>query len=313
MTSSSDSSSIPPSGKQYEIAYGDQRAVVVEVGGGLRSYSVGGRDVLDGYAVEDMCTSGRGQLLLPWPNRIEDGSYEFGGRRHRLPLTEPEHGNAIHGLVRWAPWTAVEHEPHRVVLEYLLHPQPGYPFALALRNECALSDEGLSVRTTATNVGSSVCPFGSGAHPYLTLGTEAVDELTLLVPARTILRSNVRGIPVGEEAVEGTAYDFLDARPIGATQLDTAFTALQPDENGVTRVELREPSSGDGLTLWVDGSYRYLMVFTGDPLPDVNRRAIAVEPMTCPPNAFRSGTDLITLEPGASWTGAWGMRATTRS
>ena len=314
MTSSSDSSSIPPSGKQYEIAYGDQRAVVVEVGGGLRSYSVGGRDVLDGYAVEDMCTSGRGQLLLPWPNRIEDGSYEFGGRRHRLPLTEPEHGNAIHGLVRWAPWTAVEHEPHRVVLEYLLHPQPGYPFALALRNECALSDEGLSVRTTATNVGSSVCPFGSGAHPYLTLGTETVDELdTPGAGANDSPLERARD-PRRRGGRRGHCLTTSSTRVRSARRSSTPRSpTLQPDENGVTRVELREPSSGDGLTLWVDGSYRYLMVFTGDPLPDVNRRAIAVEPMTCPPNAFRSGTDLITLEPGASWTGAWGMRATTRS
>ena len=116
-------------------------------------------------------------------------------------------------------------------------------------------------------------------------------------------------MPVGEEPVEGTDYDFLSARPIGTTKLDNAFTTFSPGDDGLVRVELREPG-GDGLTLWVDDSYRYLMIFTGDALPDVNRRSVAVEPMTCPPNAFRTGTDVIRLEPGESWTGAWGIRAT---
>ena len=57
----------------------------------------------------------------------------------------------------------------------------------------------------------------------------------------------------------------------------------------------------------MDESYRYLQLFTGDPLPDVSRRSIAVEPMTCPPNAFRTGEDLIRLEPGATATSVWGI------
>ena len=129
---------VAPSGEQLELSFGERRAVVVEVGAGLRTYAIGGREVLDGYAADEMCASGRGQVLLPWPNRIEDGSYEFDGRRHQLPLTEVDAGNAIHGLVRWASWTVAEREPHRVVLEHLLHPQPGYPFALALRIEYSL-------------------------------------------------------------------------------------------------------------------------------------------------------------------------------
>ena len=111
-------------------------------------------------------------MLIPWPNRLQDGSYEFNGRRYQLPLTEPEHRNAIHGLVRWSTWTATEREPYRVVVEHILYPQPGYPFLLGIRIEYALSRSGLQVRTTATNLGSQPCPFGSGAHPYLTLGTD---------------------------------------------------------------------------------------------------------------------------------------------
>jgi aldose 1-epimerase len=172
-----------PSGEQFELTHGDQRLVVVEVGGGIRTYSVGGRELLDGYGAGEMCSSGRGQVLIPWPNRLQDGSYEFEGRRLQLALTEPEAGNAIHGLVRWASWRVAERSPERVVLEHVLHPQPGYPFSLGLRLEYELSAHGLSVRTTATNLGAAVCPYGAGAHPYLTLGTPTVDALVLRAPA----------------------------------------------------------------------------------------------------------------------------------
>ena len=296
-----------PSGEQFEIAFGDQRVVVVEVGGGLRTYTVGGRDVIDGYGADEMATAGRGQLLIPWPNRLEDGSYEFDGAAHQVPLNEPARSNAIHGLVRWASWQAREREPHRIVLTHALHPQPGYPFSLELTTEYELSASGLEVRTTATNVGTTTCPYGSGAHPYLRVGTETIDDVLLRVPARTALRSDDRGIPVGTVPVDGTELDFRDARPIGATKLDHCFTELERDEAGLAHVEL---SAGDTrLALWADVAHPYVMVFTGD-LPAVNRRGLAVEPMTCPPNAFRSGESLVTLEPGDSHTATWGLTPT---
>jgi aldose 1-epimerase len=300
---------IAPSGKQMTIAFADQQAVIVEVGGGLRSYCAGGRELVDGYGADQMSSSGRGQVLIPWPNRLQDGSYEFDGRRHQLPLNEPERRNAIHGLVRWANWNAAEQEPHRTVMQYVLHPQPGYPFTLGLSIEYALSKSGLQVRTTATNLGAEACPFGAGAHPYLTLGTPAIDDLTLRVPARTVLRADERGLPVGSEAVAGTAYDFRQKRRIGSIKLDHAFTDLERDQDGVARVELRDPSSGAQVSLWVDRSYPYLMLFTGDAITDVDRRrrGLAVEPMSCPPNAFRTGDAVVRLEPGAAFTGAWGI------
>jgi aldose 1-epimerase len=296
-----------PSGQQVEIVSGDQRAVVVEVGGGLRSSQVGGQELLDGYGAEDMCSSGRGQVLIPWPNRLQDGSYEFDGRRLQLPLTEPTASNAIHGLVRCASWRVEEHEAHRTVLAHALHPQPGYPFSLTVRIEYTLSEAGLAVRTTATNVGRSACPYGAGAHPYLTLGTPTVDPLALRVPAGSVVTSDSRGLPTGTTSVEGTEFDFRKPRTIGAIVLDNAFTDLRRDEDGLARVELRDPADGAGVALWVDEAYEYLMVFTGDPLPDVKRRSLAVEPMTCPPNAFRTGDSLIRLEPGASVTTTWGI------
>jgi aldose 1-epimerase len=254
-----------------------------------------------------MSSSGRGQVLIPWPNRIQDGSYEFDGRRHQLPLDDVEEQDAIHGLVRWAAWTAGEHSADRVVMEHMLHPRPGYPFSLAISIEYALSDDGLQVRTTATNRGVGACPYGSGSHPYLAVAAPTVDSVILRVPARTVLRSDERGIPVGSASVEGTEYDFRRPRRIGTTKLDNGFTDLERDDDGRARVELHDPQRTDRLTLWVDETYPYVMLFTGDPLPDVKRRSLAVEPMTCPPNAFRTGESLVHLEPGRQFTTSWGI------
>ena len=298
-----------PSGEQIKIAAGGQQAVVVVVGAGLRSYSAGGRELVDGYRADEMSSSGRGQALIPWPNRLQDGSYEFDGLRHQLPLNEPERRNAIHGLVRWAAWTVTKREPHRVVMEHVLYPQPGYPFSLRLSVEYALLGSGLRVRTRATNVGRDPCPYGSGAHPYLTLGTATIDRLLLRVPGRTVLRSDKRGLPIGTQPVIGTEYDFRRPRRIGSTRLDHAFTDLERDDDGLARVELQDPDDESRVALWIDESYPYLMLFTGDRLPDVRRRSLAVEPMTCPPNAFRTGNALIRLERGSSFTSTWGIAA----
>ncbi|HSC51949.1 MAG TPA: aldose 1-epimerase family protein [Gaiellaceae bacterium] len=290
---------VPPSGAQVELASGDQRVVVTSVGAGLRTYSVAGRDVLDGYGEGELCPSGRGQLLVPWPNRIEDGSYELGGVRYQLPLDEPERRNAIHGLVRWSEWEVAEHEPARAVLEHVLHPTPGYPFTLALRVEYTLGG-GLSARIEARNIGSEPCPYGAGQHPYLAVAGDRVDGVELHVPAASVLESDERGLPVGESPVAGE-LDFSEPRRIGSTALDHCFTGLERDSDGRARVRV-----GD-TTLWLDESWPYVMAFTGDPLPDVARRSIAVEPMTCAPNAFNTGAGLIILEPGEMHSGSWGI------
>jgi aldose 1-epimerase len=291
---------------ELEIAHGGQRVGVVSLGGGLRSYEVDGRELLDGFAPGGQPTRGRGQVLVPWPNRIKDGSYEFDGKELQLALTEPEHGNAIHGLVREATWNA-RPESDRVLMEHLLEPQPGYPFTLALGVEYSLSDSGLTVTTTARNVGAEPCPYGCGQHPYLTLGTPKIDALRLQVPGRVVISSDERGVPVSKEPVEGTEYDFRAGRVIGDTVLDNAFTDLERDADGRARVLLDDPDGGAGVTLWVDHRYVFLMVFSGDPYPDLARRSIAVEPMTCPPNAFRTHDSVIVLEPGESTSSTWGI------
>jgi aldose 1-epimerase len=296
---------VNPSGDQYWLETDDQEASVVEVGGGLRTYTVAGIDVLDGYGVEEMAAGGRGQNLIPWPNRIADGKYTFAGVDLQLALTEPGRHNASHGLVRWANWTATANEGDRVVMELTLHPQPGYPFTLGLAVEYRLGPGGLSVSTTATNLGDQPCPYGAGAHPYLTVGSDLVDDAVLLVPGDTRLETDDRGIPTGPAAVEGTPYDFREARPVGDLVIDSAYTDLTGNEAVVAA-----PDGQRRVKVWWDSSYRWVMVFTGDTLaPSRRRRGLAIEPMTCAPNAFVTGDGLRVLEPEESWTTVWGIAA----
>ena len=299
----------PPSGQQFALTFGDQRAVITEVGAGLRTYTVDDRDVIDGYREDEMCSIGRGQLLLPWPNRIEDGQYEFAGLRQQTPLTEPARHNALHGLTRWVNWTALEHDPDRVLMSLVLHPQEGYPFTLQLRADYALSAAGLTVRTTATNVGTEAAPYGAGHHPYITVGT-VIDQALLKLPALMRLEANDRLIPTGRLlATKGTAYDFLELRPIGSLSMDIAFASLVPDSDGLIRAHFQAPGGDPAVTLWMEPIYRFLMVYTPDAIPQASRRrrSLAIEPMTCAPNAFRSGDGLVVLQPGQSTSAAWGI------
>jgi aldose 1-epimerase len=299
----------PPSGQQFVLTSGDQRAIVTEVGAGLRTYTVADRDVVDGYAEDEMAGAGRGQLLLPWPNRIEDGQYEFAGKVYQTPLTEPARHNALHGLTRWVNWTGLEQSADRVLMSLVLHPQEGYPFTLQLHADYRLSMAGLTVRTTATNIGTQAAPYGAGQHPYLTVGT-VIDVALLKVPALMRLEANDRLIPTGRLLpTKGTAYDFLELRPIGSLRMDTAFAILVPDSDGLIRVHLRAPGGDRAVTLWMEAPYRFLMVYTADAIPDAprRRRSLAIEPMTCAPNALRSGDGLIVLQPGQSTSASWGI------
>jgi len=298
----------PPSGEQFVIHNDTHAVTVVEVGAGLRSYSFRGRPVLDGYAEAAVCDGARGQTLLPWPNRIAGGSYEFDGVAHQLALTEPDNGAAIHGLTRWVNWHRTENTEDRVVLRYVLHPQPGWPGLLECEVEYRLDDRGLTVSTRARNAGAEPCPYGAGAHPYLTVGTPLIDQATLTVPADRYYLNDEHKIPFGVEAVDGTGFDFREPRPLGDRQLDVAYTALRRDPDGRARARLANPD-GPTVSLWVDAAYGYLEIFTGDSLPNPDRRrtGLGVEPMTCAPNAFRSGDGLIVLAPGQSHVAGWGI------
>lgn len=293
-----------------DIRHGDQHAVVVELGGGVRSYVVGGVPVLDGYDAEEMVTGARGQPLIPWPNRLHGGGYSWDGQEHPVPIDEPDKENSLHGLTRWRSWQPSDLGESTVTMRLRLLPQPAYPFGLDLAVRYELDGHGLTVTTTATNLGPAAAPYGHGAHPYITVGTDRLDDALLLLPARTWLPTDAAQIPTGREPVDGTPYDFRTPRRIGGTEMDHAFTDLARSADGRAELVLAAGDSGRRVTVWVDESFPYVQVFTGDTLPQEHRRrrGLGVEPMTCPPDAFRTGQDIVRLEPGATVTTRWGVR-----
>ena len=298
---------VAPSGAQHELRSSGSHAWVAEVGATLRHLTLDGLEVLDGFEVGERAPAGAGQLLLPWPNRVRDGRYPWEGGHQQLVLSEPENANAIHGLTRWSAWSLVDRDAASVTLAHRLHPQPGWPAVLDLTATYRLGPEGLTVALGARNPDDRAAPFGAGAHPYLRLDTAGVDDLTLTVPAATRLTTDNRSLPTGAEAVAGSAGDFRAPRRIGPAVLDTAFTDLERDGSGRWEVVLGSPS-GRKLALWAGPAFSHVMVFTGDTVGGPRRRrALAVEPMTCPPDAFNRPGSFTVLAPGESWVGEFGI------
>ncbi len=299
----------PPSGRQVQLSFGDQRATVVEVGGGVREYRVGDRNVLDPYPLDAMCDGAHGTPLIPWPNRLADGRYSFEGTDYQVAITEPDKHNAIHGFLRWRPWLVLDEGESSVVMGTTLYPLQGWPFTLEVAVSYSLGEDGLTVRTTATNRGRQACPYGCGQHPYLSPGQGHIDDATLELDASTrIVTDDVRQLPTGTEPVEGTAFDFRRGRQLGGQQVDFAFTDLARDGEGRAWARLTG-TDGRRAEIWVDSSFPIIEIYTGDTLaPERRRLGLGCEPMTCPPNAFQSGEGVIRLEPGQTVTTSWGAR-----
>jgi len=291
------------------LRHGHHRVVVTQVGATLREYTVGGRAVVDGFGPDERSSDGRGQVLAPWPNRLREGRYEFHGRHCQAALDEPSRTNAIHGLVRWLAWSLVSREPESVTLGCALHPQPAYEWHLELAVTYTLDGEGLTVSSRAVNRGHEAAPFGLGFHPYLTLGTPRVDDVVLSIPARTYVTGTDSTASTTAVPVAGTRWDFNRPRLVGATRLDTAYGDLVRGPDGRAVARLGTAGGSPGLGLWVDEGYRYLMVYSADEVQPVERRrrALAVEPMTCPPNALQTGDDVVVLAPGDAWRASWGI------
>jgi aldose 1-epimerase len=291
------------SGQQYVIRAGEHEATVAEVGASLRRYQHGGVDVTWPYGEEEIAPSCSGAVLVPWPNRLRGGRYRFAGVEQQLPITEPTTGNAIHGLARWTRWTPVLVESGSVTLAVDLVPQKGWPFEVRVEVSYTLDPEaGLSVTAVASNAGPGPAPFGAGFHPYLSLHGQAFSDVTLQLPAAERIVTDEAQLPVGTQAVTGTEWDFRSPRRLGALRLDDGFTALSfTDGRGCAEVR----TGAGGAAVWFDAAFHCLQVFTRQVAGSED--ALAIEPMTCPPDAFNSTVDLVVLEPRGVWTGHWGI------
>ncbi len=296
----------PPSGRQYEIGLGEQRAVIAEVGAALRLYAVGGRDVVVPFGEDEIAPAYHGAVLLPWPNRLRDGQYTFDGRDYQVAVTEPARQTALHGLVCWERWGLVEHTQTAVRLVVDIVPTPGYPFPVRAEIDYELTDEGLEITVTATNLGTRAAPYGVGFHPWLSPGAGSLDDCVLRLDAEAWIATDERLLPTGVAALPGE-FDFRRPRLLGSTALDDAFVdATYVD--GRSRVLL---TGADGRTaaIWMDESLPCWQLCTGDGIDAAAyvRTGLAAEPMTCVADAFRTGDNLIKLAPGQKHTVHWGL------
>lgn len=277
------------------VESGPYRATVNPHGGGLARLSHDGRDLLVPQDGKGAAPHFRGAVLAPWPNRIHDGVYDFDGRTHALPINEPERNTALHGLVFDLPWQVTEQQPDGVTLTVDIEPQDGYPYSVRLAVSYRLGSDGLGVRLSATNAGDRPAPYGCGFHPYLASGPQPVDDLVLRIDAERRLAVTPKTLrPVGLEEIGGGAYDFRDGRKLGGMALDDAYAE-------VGRVAIAD-AVGE-VELWRDDGLPWLQAFTPP-----GRGAIALEPCSCPADAFVSGRDLVVLEPGRSYEVGWGIR-----
>lgn len=296
-----------PTGLQLRLRADDIEAVVTEVGGGLRSLRAAGRDLIAGFPPDQLRPVYRGAVLAPWPNRVADGRYTWDGQAHQLPLNEPERRNALHGLIAWTAWTPTRVDDSSAVLTTRLRPQPGYPFQLDLTVTYELDPTGLTWQLDAVNTGVEDAPYGASVHPYLIAGPGRVDDWTLTLPAdRWLDVDPERLLPVHVRDVQDTRFDFRTGRPLGEAEVDHAFTRLTPGRDGLVHAVLRAADGAGAVLEWRADDLPWVQIHTADrPEPELHRAALAIEPMTCPPNAFQSGEDVVRLAPGGSHSARW--------
>ncbi|MPY77879.1 MAG: galactose mutarotase [Actinophytocola sp.] len=299
-----------PTGEQVDLRAHGYTATVTQLGATLRLLAYEDRPLVRGFAADQPRPVYSGALLAPWPNRIGDGRYHYDGAEHLLPINEQERATALHGLVAGMRWDIASSSPDAVALRHTLRPGPGYPFQLDLDVAYRLTAYGLEARLTARNAGNRVAPYGCGIHPYLVAGEGQVDDWTLQLPAARYLDVDPeRLLPIGERTVDGTPFDFREPRPIGDVDIDNAFGGIGFDSSGHAAAVLVD-RQGSGVRITWNESCPWVQVHTADrPEPELHRTGLAVEPMTCPPDAFRTGTDVVHLRPGQTHTVTWRLTA----
>ena len=303
---------------EITLAFQSLRLKVSPYGASLRGLWMEAPDgaqhpIITGYTGARGKVGGQGDVLIPFPGRVRDGRYTFEGQSYQMNCNDKDGPNAIHGFVRLKPWDTAQQSEASITFVTSLNAgdHPGYPFALRASVTYALDGNGLTCRFAITNLGESTAPVAAGFHPYFTVGSEQIDLDRLTVPmAATLEFENL--LPTGQVTpVEGTAFDFRQPRRIGATAFNTCYLNPRRDPDGLLRIQLQASESQNFLTVWLDAAFDYLVLYSGDPLPDSHRRrALAIEPMTCASDAFNHPAwGLISLKPGETAEGAWGVTA----
>jgi aldose 1-epimerase len=277
---------VSPTGTQVALHLGDVSARITQVGASLRSLRVGEVDLIPSYPDDAPTPSCSGVVLVPWPNRVRDGVWDDAGTSRRLAISEPKLNNASHGLLRFTAYDIAQTET-AVVLSAMIVPQTGYPYLIETSVTYTLTADGIEVTHT---------------HPFLMIGGVDTHDLVLRVPAETAFEADERMLPTGTRPADAAMREGVR---LGDIDLDTGFTDLARDADGLVRHSLTAPD-GRRLTLWQGEGFDFAQVFTTDKYPG-QELAVAIEPMTAPADAFNSGLGVRRLAPDESWTLRWGI------
>jgi aldose 1-epimerase len=294
---------------ETEIALrcGDWSAVVSAFGASLRGVTHRGHPVVTGYRGTANKIGGQGDVLIPFPGRIKGGRYVWDGVEYHLPLTDKDGPNAIHGFVRNVLWHVADVCVDAVTFAIDFGGADGYPFPLQIRVTYALTADGLNVRAAVTNAGTHDAPVGVGFHPYFTVGSALVDMDALTLPFSHVLEFE-QLIPTGRVlTVADAGVDFRTTRAIGATKFNHCFLSPTRDADGCVRVRLAQGARV--VDVWMDDTFNYCVLYTGDALVEGARRtALAIEPMSCASDGFNHPEWGVTrVQPGATHTLSWGV------
>lgn len=238
-----------------------------------------------------------GKILAPWPNRIRDGKYSFNKNDYQLPINEVSKNNSLHGLVANSLWEITFQNQSKVILEYLLDQPAIYPGKLQLQVTYEIIESGIEIAVLSENIGDISAPYGVSIHTYLVAGESVKNnELFLQIPADQFLEVDAeRLLPIKLQPVDGTNFDFTNSKKISDQFIDHAFKYSSNYPRSISLLN----AEGKGAEMIFDDQSKWIQIHTADrDLQADSRMAVAIEPMTCPPDAFNSGVDLIVLEPG---------------
>ncbi|WP_183086302.1 aldose epimerase [Mycetocola tolaasinivorans] len=282
------------------------RATISPVGASLQGLSVAGVELVRG-SLDATPVESSGITLVPWPNRVRAARWEWKGQEQALLPTEAGTANALHGLLAATDYAIARHSEGAVLLTARIDNAPGYPFALDVSVEYHLAADGIRVSLSVHNRGGELAPVGLGAHPYLRLGDTPAAELTLSVPAERALLLTQDHLPAAMVSVAGTPLDLREGRRVTESPAHLGFTALRAESGAVTST-LSGPMGR--AELWMDPRFRWLQIYLTREFPGLadDQLAIAVEPMTAPPDALNSGIDLHLIAPADTWSLDWGIR-----
>ncbi|UQV58329.1 aldose epimerase [Corynebacterium pseudodiphtheriticum] len=300
-----------------QISAGNYTATIDPHGAGLATLLYDEKPLVAGYQHARPFTAGA--LLAPWPNRTGDGIFSHHGTIHRLACNEPDRNNALHGFAAEAAWEITDRSPGAVTLQWQGPARTEWAWPLHYSITWALADDGLSAELTVTNTGTETThpgtessPFGVGWHPYLSALGAPLDECTLSMPAATNLPLDPdRLLPAGPEI---PAAEIVGKHQhMEGIELDHCFRMEAPQtssDHAAHQIELRN-ADGHGAILWADEHFSWCQVYTSPESAPSIGRAVAVEPMTCPPNALRSDESLLQLASASSMSFRFGISATS--